>query len=289
MSNLLTVGTGFYVQEEPEMFDKLIESNSVGADFKPRGRYFTVSSVIVGILFLAAVIVNLYAQDFGLGTNHFDMTEILAPIASDLSEPPRPRPEVQQRSHSQSTLAERRNNILQMDESPKMPSTISHVPNTARSRTAEDFVISTRDLDSAGPPASSFGDRFRGSGSTPDTATNVEPVARLATVPPPPPIKVVKMPLKTSTRSLGVINGIAVSLPKPVYSQAAQMMGVQGTVSVQVALDEAGKVISAKALSGHPLLRASAEKAAWGARFTPTKLSNVPVKVTGVIVYNFTR
>jgi len=270
------------------MFDKMIESNSVEADFKPRGRYFTVSSVIVGILFLAAVIVNLYAQDFGLGTNHFDMTEILAPIASDLSEPPRPRPEVQQRNHSQSTLAERRNNILQMDESPKMPSTISHVPNTARSRTAEDFVISTRDLDSAGPPASSFGDRFRGSGSTPDTATNVEPVAQVATVP-PPPIKVVKMPLKTSTRSLGVINGIAVSLPKPVYSQAAQMMGVQGTVSVQVALDETGKVISAKALSGHPLLRASAEKAAWGARFTPTKLSNVPVKVTGVIVYKFTR
>ena len=286
MSNLLTVGTGFYVQEEPEMFDKMIESNSVEADFKPRGRYFTVSSVIVGILFLAAVIVNLYAQDFGLGTNHFDITEILAPGASDLSEPPRPRPEVQQRNHSQSTLAERRNNILQMDESHKMPSTISHVPNTARSRTAEDFVISTRDIDSAGPPASSFADRPAGTGSNP-LPGDIEPSLPIVTLL-PPPAKVV-IPARTTTKSLGVINGIAVSLPKPVYSQAAQMMGVQGTVSVQVTLDETGKVISSKALSGHPLLRASAEKAAWGARFTPTKLSNVPVKVTGVIVYKFTR
>ena len=58
------------------MFDKLIESNSVEADFKPRGRYFTVSSVIVGILFLTAVVVSLYAQDLDLGTDNFDVAEL---------------------------------------------------------------------------------------------------------------------------------------------------------------------------------------------------------------------
>jgi len=54
-----------------------------------------------------------------------------------------------------------------------------------------------------------------------------------------------------------------------------------------VTIDEAGKVISSKAVSGHPLLRGTAESAAWKARFSPTLLSNVPVKVSGVIVFNF--
>ncbi|MEO5858067.1 MAG: energy transducer TonB [Pyrinomonadaceae bacterium] len=78
-------------------------------------------------------------------------------------------------------------------------------------------------------------------------------------------------------------------MPKPPYPPTALAVRASGAVSVQVTIDEHGKVISAKAASGHILLRQAAEQAAWKARFTPTKLSNVPVKVTGVIVYNFTR
>ena len=63
----------------------------------------------------------------------------------------------------------------------------------------------------------------------------------------------------------------------------------EGSVNVQVMIDESGRVISAKAVSGNPLLRLAAENAARNSRFTPTLLSNVPVKVTGVIVYNFMR
>jgi len=66
-------------------------------------------------------------------------------------------------------------------------------------------------------------------------------------------------------------------------------MNAQGKVDVQVVIDESGKVISAKAISGHPILKEAALRSAWAARFTPTLLSNVPVKVTGVIVYHFTR
>jgi len=40
-------------------------------------------------------------------------------------------------------------------------------------------------------------------------------------------------------------------------------------------------------VSGHPLLRGAAEQAARGARFSPTLLSGQPVKVSGVITYNF--
>jgi outer membrane biosynthesis protein TonB len=52
-------------------------------------------------------------------------------------------------------------------------------------------------------------------------------------------------------------------------------------------IDEDGKVISANAVSGHPLLRDSAETAAKSSKFTPTFLSKQKVKVTGIIIYNF--
>lgn len=83
------------------------------------------------------------------------------------------------------------------------------------------------------------------------------------------------------------MNGKAVSLPKPAYPQGAMAVGASGSVSVQVTIDESGKVVSAVPVSGHPLLRAAAAQAANGATFTPTMMSGQPVKVTGVITYNF--
>ncbi|HYJ47163.1 MAG TPA: energy transducer TonB, partial [Pyrinomonadaceae bacterium] len=85
----------------------------------------------------------------------------------------------------------------------------------------------------------------------------------------------------------GVLNGKAVSLPKPSYPAIAKAVHASGTVTVQVTIDESGKVISAHAVGGHPLLQASAVQAAYQATFTPTKLSGQPVKVVGVITYNF--
>jgi protein TonB len=84
-----------------------------------------------------------------------------------------------------------------------------------------------------------------------------------------------------------VLNGKAISLPKPAYPPIARQAHASGQVVVQVTIDENGSVISARAVSGHPLLQAAAVAAAHGARFSPTKLSGQPVKVTGVITYNF--
>ena len=96
---------------------------------------------------------------------------------------------------------------------------------------------------------------------------------------------------KTSTAvktiSGGVLNGKAISLPNPPYPPVARAAKASGTVVVQVIVDENGNVISAQAVSGHPLLKAAAVAAARGAKFSPTKLSGQPVKVTGVITYNF--
>jgi TonB family protein len=85
----------------------------------------------------------------------------------------------------------------------------------------------------------------------------------------------------------GVLNGKAIYLAKPAYPPSARAAHASGSVTVQVLIDENGKVLTAHAVSGHPLLQASAISAARASKFTPTKLSGQQVKVSGVIVYNF--
>ena len=101
----------------------------------------------------------------------------------------------------------------------------------------------------------------------------------------PPPVPAPRPILKPI--SGGVLNGTAMSLPPPVYPEAAKRMRTSGTVSVEVVLDETGKVVSATATSGPAILRDPAVQAALKARFSPTKLSGQPVKVSGVINYKF--
>lgn len=92
----------------------------------------------------------------------------------------------------------------------------------------------------------------------------------------------------SKTVSGGVLNGKALKLVQPAYPQIAKSVKASGTVTVQILVDENGNVIRATAVSGHPLLRAAAVAAARASKFSPTKLSGEPVKVSGVITYNFT-
>ncbi len=85
----------------------------------------------------------------------------------------------------------------------------------------------------------------------------------------------------------GVLNSKAQSLPAPRYPEAARAVRAEGAVTVQVTIGENGEVEAATAVSGHPLLRAAAVEATKSAKFVPTFLSGNPVKVTGVVVYNF--
>ena len=56
---------------------------------------------------------------------------------------------------------------------------------------------------------------------------------------------------------------------------------------MQVLIDEKGNVVSAQIVSGHPFFISEAKRAAMQARFPPTMLGDQPVKVSGVITYNF--
>lgn len=118
----------------------------------------------------------------------------------------------------------------------------------------------------AGPVASEGGPAVKADGEAP-----AQPVMR--------------GPLKPI--SGGILNGKALSLPAPAYPEAARRMRMTGTVEVEVVIDMNGKVISAKAVKGPSLLMTAAEMAAKMAKFTPTLLSGQPVKVSGIITYNF--
>lgn len=85
----------------------------------------------------------------------------------------------------------------------------------------------------------------------------------------------------------GVLNGTAISLPTPTYPESAKRMRLSGVVTVSVVVDELGRVLTAHATSGPGPLRDAAITAALKARFSPTKLSGQPVKVSGMINYKF--
>ncbi len=125
--------------------------------------------------------------------------------------------------------------------------------------------------------------------SAPASAANTANPANVAVVKidddPPPPSNAPRAPVKPV--SGGVLNGRAVSMPAPEYPEIAKRMRATGLVAVEVVIDVTGRVISAKAINGHSTLRETAESAAMRARFSPTLLSGQPVKVVGVINYNF--
>lgn len=85
----------------------------------------------------------------------------------------------------------------------------------------------------------------------------------------------------------GVLNAKALQLPQPVFPPAARAVRASGAVNVEVTVDEAGNVVSANAVSGHPLLRAAAADAARAAKFAPVLVDGIPAKVVGVLVFKF--
>lgn len=75
-----------------------------------------------------------------------------------------------------------------------------------------------------------------------------------------------------------------ISLPRPAYPAAARAVRAGGEVVVQLRVDQEGKILSAKATSGHPLLKAAAEAAARGSRFEPSEQHDREVKLVYVFI-----
>ncbi len=259
------------------MFDNLVESGSHKEDLSRKGSFLlgTVAIyAVVGISLLVAGI--LYAPAY-LDAQDLELTTLVAPVpVPQQANEPEKQQEAKPTNKDQNVDV-RKELIADVSESRVAPKEISakasDIPPVRRGVT----TVLGNESSNAAVPINAGPGTGTGIGTGP-TKVNIEGE------PPPPP------PQPTPPRapiSGGVLNGKAISLPKPNYPPIARQAHASGTVVVQVTIDENGSVISAHAVSGHPLLQAVAVAAARGARFSPTKLSGQPVKVTGVITYNF--
>jgi TonB family protein len=279
---------------ENKMFDQLTESSTDQNDARGRRGYFIITAILVGALFVGGVVWSLYGKELVLGSGDMELSALIAPVSMPESapRPPQPKAERHEVAETNVKVATRQTNMLRITDNPIVPKGVSVTPNTTKARTSN-FRISPG-IETGGNTSSLSVETGR-STNTSESSGSGEQIAAVEppmTTTPPLPIKKIDPPVETKRDvriSLGVVTGKATDLPVPVYSAPAKAVGAEGVVSVRILIDEAGNVTSAKALSGHALLRQSAEKAARGAKFKPTLLSNEPVKAMGVIAYNFHR
>ncbi len=276
------------------MFSNLIESGSHKRDLKRRGTFFLGTLVTYGVLLVAAGVGSIYAYNATIEDR--DDYEVLAIM--DFSR----------------AREERAENVVKKSTAPKASGGAQKAGPTA---VIKDYVIENpnakREFAPEGsrkllpgmrytfgehtniPSAANFGGGEEGEGKSRGGGKDTGPyvpeeggegppkMAKAESKPAPMP----KPEKKIVALSSGVITSKAVSKPAPLYPIMAKTAGVQGPVTVQIVVDEEGRVVSSKATGGHPLLRQAAEQAAYRARFTPTLLSGQAVKVTGVMTYNF--
>ena len=79
----------------------------------------------------------------------------------------------------------------------------------------------------------------------------------------------------------------ATSHPAPEYSPVAKQMHVAGRVEVEATVGEDGTVENAKALTGNPLLTASAVTAVKKWKFTPFTSGGAPTKAVVTLNFDF--
>jgi protein TonB len=259
------------------MFENLVESTSHKDELARQGSFILGTLVIYGILGIAFFIAGIYWYDAHLENQNLELTTLVAPVPvqPDAPEPPK----ADEPPKAVKASAEREVSTVREITSDRPEQAVQGIKTSAsNSPPIRGAVLGKEDRYVASAP-SILGDSS-------GTGTAVAPPPPASNDEPPPP-KPTPKPAPRAPVSGGVLNGKAISLPKPSYPPIARSARASGTVVVQVTIDETGKVVSARAVSGHPLLQATAVQAAYGARFSPTQLSGQPVKVTGVINYNF--
>jgi protein TonB len=257
------------------MFENLVESGSHKEDLGRKGSFLLGTVAIYAIIGTSLLVFGILYAQADLDRQDLDFITLVAPVPVPQQAAPE-KPEEAKPQNKDQNVDVRKELIADVTETRVAPKEVSakasDIPPVRRGVTT---VLGSESSNAAAPVAA-------GSGSGLGAATGPARVNISEDPPPPPPPPKPRAPI-----SGGVLNGKAISLPKPAYPPIARQAHASGTVVVQVTIDENGSVISAHAVSGHPLLQGVAVAAARGARFSPTKLSGQPVKVTGVITYNF--
>jgi len=268
------------------MFENLVESSSHKDDLARKGSFFLGTMAAYAVLLLAAAIGSVYLYDAQLSNENLELTTLVAPVPIPpqvQQEQPKDQPKPQKTDDRQ--VATRTELIARVDQPTEVPKKVetraSNVPPIPKGVTV---VRGASNADVApGGPSGPVGVGTGGGGNTGPSKTET-----LDAPPPPPEPKPTPKPKPPSVVSGGVLNGKAISKPTPTYPAIAKAARQQGTVTVQILVDESGKVVSATAVNGPPLLRQAAVQGAFQTRFSPTTLSGQAVKVSGTITFNFT-
>jgi len=253
------------------MFDNLVESGSHAGDAKRKGSFILVTFAVYGVLFLAGAVASIMLATESIDQQNLELTALIAPVPVPQAAKTEAKPE---KVIIEKNVDVRRELIADVTRADLVPKTISaKASDVPPVRKGVVTMVGTSDINAAAPMAPG-----NGTGSIISAPQKVD----IAEAPPPPPKPTPHAPI-----SGGVLNGKAVHLTQPPYPAIARSAHASGQVVVQVLIDENGNVLTAHASSGHPLLQAAAVAAAKSSKFTPTKLSGQPVKVNGVIIYNF--
>jgi len=256
------------------MFDNLVESGSHKEDVARKGSFILITMAIYAVMLVAAFIAGIMMATANIDQQTLELTALIAPV---------PVPQQQQQKveakpekvNIDKNVDVRRELIADVSRADLVPKTISaKASDVPPVRKGVVTMLGSGNSNAVAPMAPGTG-----SGQIISAPTKVE----IKDEPPPPPPK----PTPRAPISGGVLNGKAVRLVQPPYPPIARSAHASGQVVVQVLIDENGNVVAAHATSGHPLLQAAAVNAARSSKFTPTKLSGQPVKVNGVIIYNF--
>ena len=251
------------------MFDTLVESSKHGRENTKTGGIMVVTTLIYSFVILAAMVWMIIRSDFGL-MDALDVTAMIAPPPPPAAPPP----------PAQASVAQVIPDVVTFTPPTKPPERIPD-PSTVQSRPVVSAVTGVP----GGVPGGVVGGVPGGvAGSRGDDAPPPPP--------PPPPPKPEPTPTPPPPKQIkvsgGVLQGSALRRVQPQYPPIAKAARAAGAVQVQVTISEEGRVIDAQVVSGHPLLRDAALQAARQWVFKPTELSGVPVKVQGILTFNFT-
>ncbi|MBC7931086.1 MAG: energy transducer TonB [Rubrivivax sp.] len=267
------------------MFDTLVESGSHKDDFARKGSFLLGTMVLYAVVMAAIAIGSIYWYNDSIPDPSLELLALVAPVPMQQEEQAKPKEEPKPAAKSDPAVVTRTEisviaPIVKSNEVAKETTKeVARDMSKFIAKGSEDSGVST-----TAPPVD-IG--FRAGTAREGSGGGGPVVGGGGDAPPPPPPAPPPAPPKKTVVSGGVLNGKAISKPQPTYPPIAKAARAQGTVTVQILVDESGRVVSASAVSGHPLLQQAAVSAARNARFSPTLLSGQPVKVSGVITYNF--
>lgn len=254
------------------MFDKLVESTKQKQ--QGRSRFYLVTSLIYGTSLSALAVGTIIWFNPAMAEAN-TTAMLLAPPPVPVAAPP---PEL-----APATKVQPDPGFIEPKTPPKEIMEATKVPPKPPSVRTGPLVPGVPDAGNNDAASNGF-QRGPNFGEVVDAAPlptpKPTPKAEPTPTPTPKPQEIVRM---TSE----MITGKAIRKVQPPYPQIARAVRAQGTVSVQITISEEGRVISASVIGGHPTLQQAAQQAATQWVFSPTVLNGKPVKVSGVIAFNF--